>query len=544
MAIIHKAIKSKPWIVRYKEPWSGKARTRSFSTEAEAQSFDEAQSQVFDRERAIIKATKRRRKRQTAPSITVADVIDRYLDSLTNLRTRKSCAHHLKSIRDIYGERKAHCMTLEDMDAFLKVQRERGVGRTTANRRAGLLRTACNHAVRWGLLSVNPLASMRLAAQPRQTPDPPTLHEAKLIYSSASEHVQRVVLLGLATGARIGPSELFRLRWSDVDLEHAILRMPQAAKGARAEGRPVPIRRDVLDQLRAWAAQDAAIQCPWVINYQGKPVRNIGHAWRKALQRAGIERRIRPYDLRHAFACHSLDAGADLKSVADIMGHADEAMIVRFYRHTNPETLRAATEAAPGLSSKENIHMERNELVYKISDGRLWDVEEAKYVTEAPASKQVIALYSNGKPGGEDYLKRTLVFYGYTVGPELKTLDELKTEKLAEINEKCDTALKAMTPTYPDRELLTFDQQKQEALAYTADPSSSCPLLSPLAAARGISLELLCQKVIAKATAFSAISGALIGQRQAYEDQLELCETKEAVAAIQPVYSLESEGNA
>ena len=545
MAILHKAIKSKPWIVRYKEPWSGKARTKSFSTEAEAQSFDAAQSQVFDRERAIIKATKRRRKRQAAPSITVADVIDRYLDSLTNLRTRKSCAHHLKSIRDIFGTRKAHCMTLEDMDSFLKVQHERGVGRTTANRRAGLLRTACNHAVRWGLLSVNPLASMRLAAQPRQTPDPPTLHEAKLIYNSASEHVQRVVLLGLATGARIGPSELFRLRWSDVDLEHALLRMPQAAKGARAEGRTVPIRRDVLDQLQSWSIQDAAIQCPLVINYHGKSVRNINHAWRKALQRAGIERRIRPYDLRHAFASHALDAGADLKSVADIMGHADEAMIVRFYRHTNPETLRAATEAAPGLNStKENIHMESNEIVYKINDGRLWDVEEARYVTEAPASKQVITLYSNGKPGGEDYLKRTLVFYGYAVGPELKTLDEVKAEKLAEINEKCDAALKAMTPTYPDRELLTFDQQKQEALAYTSDPSSPCPLLSPLAAARGITLELLCQKVIAKATAFSAISGTLIGQRQAYEDQLELCETKEAVAAIQPVYSLESEGNA
>ncbi len=429
-------------------------------------------------------------------------------------------------------------MTLEDMDSFLKVQQERSVGRTTANRRAGLLRTALNHAVRWGLLSVNPLASMRLASQPRQTPEPPTLHEAQLIFNAASEHVKRVVLLGLATGARIGPSELFRLRWSDVDLEHAVLRMPQAAKGARAEGRAVPIRQDILGQLRAWADQDAATQCPWVVHYKGKPVRTISHAWHKALQRAGIERRIRPYDLRHAFASHALDAGADLKSVADIMGHADEAMIVRFYRHTNPETLRAATEAAPGLSSKENIHMERNEIVYKISDGRLWDVEEARYVAEAPAGKQVIALYSNGKPGGEDYLKRTLVFYGWTVGLELKTLDEVRAEKLAEINEKCDAALKAMTPTYPDRELLTFDQQKQEALAYTADASSPCPLLSPLAAARGISLELLCQKVIAKATAFSAVSGTLIGQRQAYEDQLDLCETKDAVSAIHPVYSL------
>ena len=177
------------------------------------------------------------------------------------------------------------------------------------------------------------------------------------------------------------------------------------------------------------------------------------------------------------------------------------------------------------------------------SDGRLWDVETAKYVAEAPAGKQVVPLYSNGQPGGEDYLKRTLVFYGWTVGPELKTLDELKAEKLAEINAMCDAALKAMTPTYPDRELLTFDQQKQEALAYTADPSSPCPLLSPLAAARGISLELLCQKVIAKATAFSTVSGTLIGQRQAYEDQLDLCETKDAVSAIQPVYSL-SEGDA
>ena len=188
--------------------------------------------------------------------------------------------------------------------------------------------------------------------------------------------------------------------------------------------------------------------------------------------------------------------------------------------------------------------MEAHELVYKLANGRIWDVEHAKYVDTADPAKQMVALYSNGMPAGEDYLKRTLVFYGYTVGPELKTLDEVKAEKLAEINEKCDAALKAMTPTYPDRELLTFDQQKQEALAYTSDPSSSCPLLSPLASARGISLELLCQKVIAKATAFSAVSGSLIGQRQAYEDQLELCETKEAVAAIQPVYSLASEDNA
>lgn len=261
----------------------------------------------------------------------------------------------MKTVRDIFGQRKAHCMTLEDMDSFLKVQQARGVGRTTANRRAGLFRTALNYAVSAGMLASNPLSQLKLQAQPRQIPDPPTLREAQLIYQAASEHLRRVILLGLATGARIGPSELFRLRWSDVDLTAMVLRMPQAAKGARSEGRLVPIREDVLEHLKVWQEQDTTLGCPWVIHYQGRQVTNINRAWHNALKRAGIERRIRPYDLRHAFATMCLDAGADLKCVAEIMGHADETMIVRYYRHTNATALRAAVNAAPGLlGGKDN----------------------------------------------------------------------------------------------------------------------------------------------------------------------------------------------
>lgn len=178
------------------------------------------------------------------------------------------------------------------------------------------------------------------------------------------------------------------------------------------------------------------------------------------------------------------------------------------------------------------------DIVYKLADGRLWDVESACFVSEADPAKNLITLYANGKPAGEDYLKRTLVFYKFVVGPELKTLEEVKADKLAEINSLCESRLAQITPTYPDKELLTFDQQKSEAIAYQADPSAECPLLEALAAARGISLELLCEKVMAKAAVFSAASGTLIGQRQAYEDALELCTTKEEVAAIKPEYVL------
>ena len=67
------------------------------------------------------------------------------------------------------------------------------------------------------------------------------------------------------------------------------------------------------------------------------------------LRRAGIERRIRPYDLRHAFASRALDHDADLKCVAEVMGHANEKMIVRFYRHTSAKQRRKAVNAAPSL---------------------------------------------------------------------------------------------------------------------------------------------------------------------------------------------------
>ena len=124
---------------------------------------------------------------------------------------------------------------------------------------------------------------------------------------------------------------------------------PNAAKGARAEAREVPLRADVLRLLRRWEAEDAALGCPWVIHYRGRPVRSISRAWHNTLRRAGIERRIRPYDLRHAFASRALDHDADLKCVAEVMGHANEKMIVRFYRHTSAKQRRKAVNAAPLL---------------------------------------------------------------------------------------------------------------------------------------------------------------------------------------------------
>ena len=118
------------------------------------------------------------------------------------------------------------------------------------------------------------------------------------------------------------------------------------------------------------------------------------------------------------------------------------------------------------------------------------------------------------------------------------TVDELKVDKLSEINSTYDVVTSSLISTYPQTELLTFDKQEKEARAYAADPSVSTPFLSGLAKARGITLDDLVGRVIAKSEAFAAAVATLTGQRQRYEDLLTVAKTAEEIEAIVPEYHL------
>jgi len=63
----------------------------------------------------------------------------------------------------------------------------------------------------------------------------------------------------------------------------------------------------------------------------------------------GIGRRIRPYDLRHAYATYAIAGGADIKSVAEVMGHADASMILKVYQHVQFCQKQKAVEVVPDL---------------------------------------------------------------------------------------------------------------------------------------------------------------------------------------------------
>lgn len=126
-----------------------------------------------------------------------------------------------------------------------------------------------------------------------------------------------------------------------------------------------------------------------------------------------------------------------------------------------------------------------------------------------------------------------------------RSLAESRADKRTEINAACSSALASLTAPYPQAELLTFDKQEAEARAWLADNTAPTPLLSALAAGRGIPLDELAGRIIAKADAFAAVSGFVIGQRQALEDALNACADAEAVRSLTVTYALPGqEGNA
>lgn len=135
------------------------------------------------------------------------------------------------------------------------------------------------------------------------------------------------------------------------------------------------------------------------------------------------------------------------------------------------------------------------------------------------------------------YIKADGNSYTIVAIPEPE-LPELKAIKLNEINALYQQAIATLTPTYPDDERLTFDKQEQEARTWLADNSTSTPFVDALAAGRQMDKAELVSRIIAKADAFALASGSLTGQRQRYEDMLDVAETTEDVAAIVPVYSI------
>ena len=100
---------------------------------------------------------------------------------------------------------------------------------------------------------------------------------------------------------RIGPTELFRLKWQDLDFERRTIREWSAAKNKNMPFRDVPIRENLLEEMKVWVRSDVETGHEFIVHFKGKPIASIKSAWRDTKLAAAITMRMRPYDLCHAF---------------------------------------------------------------------------------------------------------------------------------------------------------------------------------------------------------------------------------------------------
>lgn len=115
-----------------------------------------------------------------------------------------------------------------------------------------------------------------------------------------------------------------------------------------------------------------------------------------------------------------------------------------------------------------------------------------------------------------------------------------KSAKLAEINRQAQAFVNelARIDDTPEFERETWPIQREEVKAWQIDPHAPTPTLALIAQVRGVPLDVLRQKAFEKAMAYQTVAAVVAGQRQAYEDRLNMVETLEQIQAIEPVYQL------
>ena len=151
-----------------------------------------------------------------------------------------------------------------------------------------------------------------------------------------------------SSGVRV--SELVGLNWADIDFQLGILRV--VGKGSKE--RIVPVGEIALQALRDYGVEQRKkwqIACkgetPVFLNNRGGRIttRSVARIVEKHLRQAGLQIKMGPHGLRHSFATHLLNSGADLRSIQELLGHASLSTTQR-YTHLNLDQLTAVYDKA------------------------------------------------------------------------------------------------------------------------------------------------------------------------------------------------------
>jgi integrase/recombinase XerD len=234
--------------------------------------------------------------------------------------------------------------TLRDFMYYLK---DLGLAPSSIRRGVSALRTYFRFLAADGHVLRDPTEKLELPRRWRTLPGVLTVDDvSKLLEQPRSEDPMGYrdrAMLELAYGCGLRVSEWVTLAVKDVQLQEGFVRV--VGKGEKE--RLVPLGRDAIRWLAAYLnLQRVTLEHGegagrLFLSARGRPLTRMA-AWRilrKYVVRAGIKRRVTPHTLRHSFATHLLEGGADLRAVQEMLGHADIST-TQLYTHVDREYLR------------------------------------------------------------------------------------------------------------------------------------------------------------------------------------------------------------
>ena len=242
-----------------------------------------------------------------------------------------------------------------DFERYLAEGRADGLSPATLARRIAAGRAFFRHEQLIGARSDNPAAALDGPRRIRRLPRTLSPAEAERLIDAAAGTSPRSLrdqaLVELLYGAGLRVSEAVGLDRTGVDLEERLVR----CTGKGGKERIVPIGRRAAEALRRYLARgrpflDRRHRPELFLYAQGGPLTRAGAflILRRLAERAGLDpARIHPHLLRHSFATHLLEGGADLRSVQEMLGHADLATTELYTHVTDARRRRVYYDAHP-----------------------------------------------------------------------------------------------------------------------------------------------------------------------------------------------------
>jgi site-specific recombinase XerD len=282
--------------------------------------------------------------------VTTSDTdVERYLLYLAARRSPRTVDAYRRDLAALTAFRGgvAAEATVDELERWVAEMRAASLAPSTIARRTSAARSYFRHLGLIGARSDNPAAALVLPKRGRKLPRALSPGETERLIDAAAGSSPRSLrdraLVELMYGAGLRVSEATGLEKGSVDLDERIVRV--VGKGGKE--RLVPLGRPAAEAVRRYLALgrphlDRRYRFELFLNARGGPLTRAGAflILRKLADRAGLEpERVHPHLLRHSFATHLLEGGADLRSVQEMLGHADLGTTER-YTHVSDRRRR------------------------------------------------------------------------------------------------------------------------------------------------------------------------------------------------------------